>query len=362
MRRKSRRDRSKTIDIKATRSIDKKSHFSVIVIVIMAVIAIFFIELGLTAEKNEKPIYQYKVEKKSDYGVLLKQNDFYQEKVLPSGLYYASKSIDSFIINFEYKFKAKDKIDIKYYYNITADLVGTVKDEYQDKEIWSKSFRLLKNKVDKQIDTDEFLITEKIDIDYDKYNNLVDLYEQEYGVKLNANLKVRFNICYKTNLLKYGINTKDIDDFIELNIPITNTVTEVSENYEKENMVNIKPPIEEIKIKEYIYYTIAGLCMFACFILTIYKVNRNKMTPQEKYERDINRILKYYRDIIVTVNNEPNVADLKMLELSILDDLIDVAQQNNCNIIYYEDLKNRINYFYVIVGEYAYYHKIVIDD
>lgn len=173
---------------------------------------------------------------------------------------------------------------------------------------------------------------------------------------------MRFNISYKTDLLKYGINSKDIDDFIELDIPITNTVTEVSENYEKENMVNIKPPIEKIKVRVYIYYTIASLFMIACLILSINEVSKNKMTPQEKYEREINRILKYYRNIIVTVNNKPNLADLKMLELSILDDLIDVAEQNNCNIIHYEDLENRIDYLYAIVGEYVYYYKIVLDN
>ena len=50
-----------------------------------------------------------------------------------------------------------------------------------------------------------------------------------------------------------------------------------------------------------------------------------------------------------------------MMEVLTLDDLIDVAEQNNCNIIHYEDLKNRINYLYVIVGEYAYYYKIIIN-
>ncbi len=67
------------------------------------------------------------------------------------------------------------------------------------------------------------------------------------------------------------------------------------------------------------------------------KIKKNKITVQRKYEKNVNHILKYYKDIIVTVNSKPDFADLKMMELIIFDDLIDVAEQNNCNIIHYED-------------------------
>ncbi len=136
--------------------------------------------MGLGTEKNTKSVYQYKIEKKFDYEVLLKSNDLYTTNILPADLYYASKSIDAFSINFEYELKGNKKIDTE---------------------------------------------------------------------------------------VDYNINTEKIDDFIELDIPITDTITEVNKNYENENVVDIMPPIEKIKIKKYIYYTIAGLCIIIdCFI------------------------------------------------------------------------------------------------
>ena len=342
---------SKGINTKRFRGDNRKKYVSIIVVVAMIVIAIIFVKLGLESEKNTKSIYQYKIERKSDYEVLLKENDFYVTKTLPANLYYASKSVDNFNINFEYNFKGNNKVDTEYDYNITANLVGKVKDEYQDKEVWNRRFSLFENKNDKQLDKDEFSIKETINIDYQKYSDFVHLYENEYGIKIDAVLKVHFNISYKNNL-----NTEKIDDFIELNIPITNTVTEVKENYEKESIINVMPPIEKIKTREYICYSIAGLFTILALIIFIIKNNKYKMTPQEKYEKNVNHILKYYRDIIVTVNNEPNLIDLKMMELITLDDLIDVAEQNNCNIIHYEDFTNKTNYLYAIVGNYAYYY------
>ena len=340
---------------------NKKYYISIIEIFTIGIITIAFIKLGLGTEKNTKSVYQYKIEKKSDYEVLLKSNDLYTTNILPADLYYVSKSIDTFSINFEYELKGNKKIDTEVNYNITANLIGTVKDEYQDKEVWNKSFNILENKSDKQVDTDIVSIKEKVDIDYDQYNKLVTLYEKEYGIKIDAVLKLRFNITYQNNLSNYNINTEKIDDFIELNIPITDTITEVNKNYENENVVDIMPPIEKIKIKKYIYYTIAGLCIIIDCFICIEKIKKNKITVQKKYERSINHILKYYKDIIVTVNSKPDFADLKMMELIIFDDLIDVAEQNNCNIIHYEDRENKINYLYAIVDQYVYYYKLVMN-
>ena len=118
------------------------------------------------------------------------------------------------------------------------------------------------------------------------------------------------------------------------------------------------PSIEKIRFKEYIYYVLAGLLFISAFITYIIRINKNKMTDQEKYEKKVNHILKYYRDLIVTVNNKPNLDGLKQMELISLDDLIDVAEQNNCNIIHYEDLQNKTNLLYAIVGEYVF--KVVL--
>ena len=71
--------------------------------------------------------------------------------------------------------------------------------------------------------------------------------------------------------------------------------------------------------------------------------------------------MKYYKELIVTVTNEPNLADLKVMNINSLDDLIDVAEQNNSNIIHYETTKNLRSNLYVIVSGYVYVY-IVTDE
>ena len=72
------------------------------------------------------------------------------------------------------------------------------------------------------------------------------------------------------------------------------------------------------------------------------------------YNYNINHILKYYRDLIVTVINKPDFTDLKVMKLLVLEDLIDVAEQNQTNIIHYKEPKKEESNLYVIIDNYVY--------
>ena len=74
--------------------------------------------------------------------------------------------------------------------------------------------------------------------------------------------------------------------------------------------------------------------------------------------QNIRNIIKYYRNLIVTVTNEPNINSMHIMNIAKLEDLIDVAEQNNKNIILYEVQENRQSNLYVIVDNYAYIYVV----
>ena len=78
------------------------------------------------------------------------------------------------------------------------------------------------------------------------------------------------------------------------------------------------------------------------------------MNLKNQYERNIKRILKYYSDLIVTVTNEPDLSNFKVMDISILDDLIDLAEQNQTNIIQYEVIEDEESKLYVFVDNFVY--------
>ena len=306
------------------------------------------------------PIYSFSSQKNNDYEVLLKPNDFYTNNILPSGGYYASKSVNEFIINFKYDFKGNKKTNLQYNYNITANLVGSVDtNDNQNKEVWNRMYTLLENKENRKEKTDEFSINEQINIDYEYYNELSRLYEKTYGITIDAILKVRLNISCNINLSDFNLENEKIDDYIELDIPITNTVTEIKENYENITNKDIMPKTQEVKNNKMIYYIIGVILIIVSISVIVIKIKKNSIiTPEDMYRKNINHILKYYRDLIVTVVNEPDLSNLKIMKIITLDDLIDVAEQTKNNIIHYEISKNKESKLYVIVNDYVYIYTV----
>ena len=340
-------------------SVKRVNYISIVISIIMAILAITFIALGSRRNNNTNLIYSYSGQKNGNYEVLLKPNTFYETEVLPSGKYYAAKSVDKYIINFVYDFKASRKANIDYNYNISAEIAGTVtSNDNQHKEIWNRTFPISENKA--SIYKDNFNINDQINIDYDYYNNLARSYEENYGITINAVLKVYFNISYNINLEEVNEEDKNVNDYIELDIDLTDEVTKVSENYDKTINKNI---IEEAKNEKsnIAFYVLGGICAIICITIIAIITKRNNKTPEQRYKNNINRIMKYYKELIVTVTNEPNLADLKIMNINSLDDLIDVAEQNNSNIIHYETTKNLRSNLYVIVSGYVYVY-IVTDE
>ena len=330
--------------------LEKVRKKAIIVIAIcLLILTILFLVLGVMTKNTKTPLYKYIANKKGDYQVLLKENNFYENTTLPSGKYYASKSIDKYMLNFEYDFQSDKIKSIKYRYNIKAQIEGTVSNNTeQEKEIWTKDYILIEDK-ENTITEKDFNVKENVDINYDTYNNLAREYENNYDISITAKLKVRFNIFYD---IEYeNKETEKVEDYIELDIALTNSVSNVENNYEKVTQREIYSTN-----KEYIYYVISGIsAIIAVALIVIYK---NKRTPEEIYKSKIKYILKSYSELIVTVVNEPNVENYTVMEIKTLEDIIDLAEQNNINIIHYETIKDKQNRFYVFVDRFVYMYQV----
>ena len=123
-----------------------KNYLIIFGIVVCIILCITFLKFGLEYKEKSEYIYSYEATKSDNYEALLKPNEFYTSNSLPKGLYYASKSIDKFILEFKYDFNGSKDADISYNYNIIANMVSTVaNDDDKGKEIWNREFTILDN-------------------------------------------------------------------------------------------------------------------------------------------------------------------------------------------------------------------------
>ena len=271
--------------------------------------------------------YTYEITKDSNYKVNLKPNSFYDTSVLDENKVYLASLIANYELEFDYKYRGNKSKELNYYYEITMELVST----YNDDEIWNKKYLVKKEPIN-SINSKTLEIKDKVIIDYDIYNKLVSNYEKVYNIDIDSILKVRLDV--------YIDKIKDKDNYIELDIGIDKLVSRVSNNYEDSNS-NIVPSSKY----EALIISLMLLSLSLVFLILHFK-------RKSKYNKKVRYILNNYGNLIVRIVNKPNLSNLRKISLKSINDLINLANQNNVNILYYEE-KNRSS-FYIILDTYLY--------
>ena len=263
----------------------------------------------------------YQLKNKTYYEVNLKPNNYFSSNTIDANKYYIASSIKSIDIYFDYYLKNNTKDNINYAYDITATLKS-----YADngtKLIWTKDFNLKNiNKLKKE----EIKIKENYNIDYEYYVNYVKSFERYYNIKTENYLDIKLNI--KINGEYYS--------YVLLTIPINENIVEITmkeDNSFLENNINNNSN----KIISFI------------FIVIVVVVLLIKILFHKNNEEDI---LKEYQDIIIVIQNKPNINNNSVIYLTSLKDLISIAINNNINIFNYQN-----NYYSIIDNTYYIYIK-----
>ena len=298
------------------------NKFLTILSILFIIIGISIITINLINSK-EDIIYDYNILKNSNSEVYLLENNFYDNKILNKDDnydYYASKSI------------------------VKSQIVSNIDNE--DNLIWNKTFTL-KDNTEYNIKSNNFDIADEIYIDYNYYNSYVDEFEKTYNIKTNSILKIYLNVSFINEYID-----KTYNDYIEIDIPLSNKLTSITNNYEKSIVNNIT----NSKDKNYIIYIIgSSFIILSAIFINIVIFNKNKLNKNNKI---LKLKLKEYNEIIINVTSKPNTDKLNYIFVKSIDDLINIAVVNNTNIICYESTKKKN--FYVIINNYVYIFSILI--
>ena len=270
----------------------KKILFILSIILFLGVISI-----------NKNKMYQLKNE--TYYEVTLNPNNYFPCDKLEPNNYYLANSIKNIDLYFDYYLKNKSKENINYSYDITA----TIK-SYADngtKLIWTKNFNLKKMN---NLNAKEIKINENYKLDYQYYVDYVKSFQEYFNIKTENYLDIKLNI---------KIDDKDNSDVL-VTIPISGNIIEITMKEENNFLENNN---QNTNLKKVIIFIILS-------IITIYIIS--KILFNKNSEKTI---LKAYQDIIITIQNKPNI-----------------AVNNNSNIFNYQ------NDYYIIIGNIYYIYNL----
>ncbi|MBR5369773.1 MAG: hypothetical protein IK137_00545 [Bacilli bacterium] len=302
---------------------DKISISLVISIFVFIIAGIFFWNQSKQAVvKSEIP---YNESGSSSYKVYLDANDYYDSEYLAEGMQYISSIIKYIEVSFNYNASYADIKDYEVYRNIYANIVVTDSDD-GNKVIYSKKEKVKEEKST----TDELIISDSLNVDYKKYNNIVNTLKTKYGISANSNLIIEYNLVYTS---KNG-NINNAEKMI-VTIPLS------------KQMINIdkgKPiygdGLYTIVDNNTLYNVIMAICAILMVVFTgvdlaiVIIRAMNRINKESKYDRFLKKALREYDSYITESKDEGFLPNKPIIRLNSFKELLDVRNNIDKTIIY----------------------------
>ncbi len=328
------------------------------IITILLIIATFLCFKASIKFNSQEGLAKYSENGKIDYKIYLKDNDYYNTSYLEEGMQYVASLIKTINVRFDYQMHSDIDIDFDTNYKVVGEIQITEKDS-PTKILFSKKENLVSNKTISKRDNN-YVIAEEIDIDYDKYNELVNSYKRDYGLIVSSNLILSLEVDNKGDIdgLEKAL---DKTSKMQINIPLSEQTINITMNTDEINnsgtLINNNKPFI---ISNYLLLTVFIILAIVSTISIIQNINLYfKSVKKDKYKETVKKILNQYDRIIV--NGKVSIDESKFDNIiypDTIEEMIDAAQTLEVPIYYYEAIPNEKCFFIIVKNNTLYKYRL----
>ena len=297
-----------------------------------------------------------------DYRVCLKDNNFYENKCVEKGNQYVASLIDYIPANFNYKLDfVNSGIEYAYNYRIIAEF--DVFEGDNDKVLYKKEDVLYSS--EDITATSGININYNLNIDYNKYNNLLSNFISVYDLNQTKNeLKIMMDVKIK-NVGENNVDFTPINSSkaSSITIPLTTKTVNVDISgtalNTNDSKINVKPE------KNYIGVLIIGIIFILCsavmFVLIKQLIKKTK-TIQDIYNERIKKITLSYDSYIQKITGDYPIGASQICKVATFQEMIEIKESSEKPLLMLENQEKTGTFFLIPVGEgviYTYAIRVV---
>ena len=315
----------------------------------LILLALFTAYISATFYQKAQVYYiDYTETSEVDYRVYLKENDFYEEEYLNDGQAYVASLIDHVEAEFEYKVDM-DNEKVNYNYQYTIEAIVVVEDASMNMPLYNPSFEL-KSSGMQYSENDNLKIKEKVNIDYNYYNQLANNYVE--GLRLS---NVVSYLTVKTHIQVISVCEEFVEQdakneyIIELNMPLSKQT--ISINFSSSiptaetKILACEPTAEDKDI--YFSYSVGfvafDLVLLLILIIYIFATRNDDIN----YTIKVKKLVNNYRSYIQKILNRFDTTGYQVLKLSTFNEMLDVRDTIQSPILMHENEDQTITRFYI---------------
>lgn len=324
----------------------RKKHKIKLATIATVLIVISLLIIGAYSVFNKGYSINYKENSEVNYGVKLIPNEFYEENYLEEGTDVISNLISSIDAEFKYNLELEKEMQYTYNYKILAET--EVKEKTKTNLIYETEQEIL-NKSELQGKSNKLEIVEKINIDYNEYNNqinkLLDAYELNNTIsELHLNLYI--NVINKAT----GEQINKEEKVMSLHIPLTTKTVEFAVN-EKQDVGQIL--VQKGKLVNAEYVLVIGILILiagATVLVMLVKYILDTRSAEKMYDDELKKILFDYKSYIQKINSRIDYNDYKIVRIDTFNELLGMREELQSPIFMYGEENARRTTFIMMSG------------
>lgn len=344
---------------------DFKINIILKVFVVCLFLAIGFLCYQIYNGRIQDVSLNYKENSNIDYSVVLKKNNFFEDKVLTkSNLINDNKIliaqlIDTINMNFTYNLDYDHNVSGNYSYYVKA-IATAYKENDKVKNYWSKEVNLTDEKKVTLNDSKHLNIKSDASLKYDYYNNLLNEFKRDFNLAIDAELKVILVVKGTTKSDTLG---KELPVYYEakMDLPLTEKAIEVNIN---SNTNKIDKVLSNTVTSTNIIYYIAFVSIFICLIVVISQIiliiiDFKKYKKDNFYQVTLKNIIDGYDNIIVNIKELPDFKKYNLIEIDSFNELLDAQSELRMPVHYYNEESGST--FFIINNDVIWKYRLVND-
>jgi len=326
----------------------------IVVILTFLLLSIFCIYRYVTLSEDTYIIYNET--SNIDYKVYLKDNNFYDKEYVEKDNQYIASLINYIDTDFNYNLSFPYNMsNFVYSYTLIGKIEVTQKSNKNN--IYRHSDTLYESDVIKN--SNSVKINESINIDYNKYNDLIKRFISMYDLDdIDSNLII--NLYVNVEDENGNTITSKQSPVATLEIPLTTKTIAINMNSITNDTSN-----NQLLVKNegnYISLLVTGIVTFIVAIIYIIILISNVLksrSPLTIYRNGIKKLLSNYSSDIQVINNKYKIGTSQVIKINSFDDMLEIKDTTNSPLLMLENKEKTGSFFIIqtnmnVIYTYAY--------
>lgn len=319
----------------------------------MFILSILMIFSGSKEKESSDLLYSYKKSSNVNYKVYLLENNFYENNYLEMGKQYPSALIDYIDLDLSYSHIGSLPANLNYTYYVEGTIIGNYENTENGKsELWTKKYNLMNMQTENSSSV-ALDLNKNLRINYQEYLRVVNEFKEKFRLSIDAYLNVKMYIRYDGFVTDINKPISE-SEVIEVNIPLNSSTIEIENKIPEAESKNITDTKRSASNPFVVIMGIIFIVMDTIIFMATYKYIFT--SEKNEYVKTRDKYIKSYGEIMVEVEELPNVSELEIIEVKAFDDMIDLEEELKVPILYKETVYGRETRFVIVVDNYAYRH------